>query len=688
MATKKIEALFQPIKIGKLELKNRIKVPAMAVAMGDKEGGISEQIKAFYGARARGGAGYIGISCTVTKLIEDPMQSIYHDRFIPDLKELADHIHANGAKCFAQAGVGYAFAFDDGPLEYVSPSGIKLTRGKKLYGYRMGGPWVQVPPRILTTEEVWKIIEAYGDGALRVKKAGYDGFEMIASVGYITAQFMNPITNTRTDEFGGSFENRMRLPVEIVKNVKKKCGSDFPMTARINGADFLEPSGYGLEDSMKMARVLEENGVEQIDVMCGWHFAPKEMVQTLVPQGSWIYLGAGIQSAVKIPVAAGTQIQDIEVAESAVASGKVQMVYMARAHVADPEICNKAKEGRLKEIRPCMNCCRCMEKSDDPPVYCTVNARVGREKDFPYEKPAEIKKRVLVVGGGPSGMEAARIASDRGHSVTIIEQNTRLGGALLIASVTNPRLGNVLKWFTREIASRPIDVKLNKTVTPQIIKEINPDAVVLAVGGAPPPLNVPGANKDILLGRGDINAMMGGHGLKKGGLIYRIKSYFGAKFIKYYYNPDTLRKLMKGNFPFKKNVLVIGGNYPGCELAECLGYLGKKVTIIEESERMGNDIGIMHRWVFMRHLKETGVRQLTNTKLLEITDNGAKVSIDGKDEFIQADTIVKVGIQKNESIAQPFKGKTPPVFYFSGDCTDPALLIEAVASGFLVGQQI
>ncbi len=684
MARKKIKKLFEPIKIGNLELKNRIKMPAMAVAMG-KDGGISEQIKSFYAERAKGGVGYIGISCTATRLIQDPMQGIYDDKFIPSLRELAEVIHANGAKIFAQAGTGYSWAFGDGPVEVVSPSGINIS-GKAKLSFRLGGPFEPKMPRALSVDEIHQIADAYGDGASRVKQAGFDAFEIIASVGYIVSAFMSPRTNKRTDEYAGSLENRIRFLLEIIENIQKKCGEDYPITCRVSGADFLEPKGYDLEDTKAMARILEENGVSQIDVMAGWHDASVEMVQIQVPQGSWVYLAEGVKSAVNIPVAAGTQIQDIVLAERVVSEGKADMVYMARALIADPELPNKAREGRLKDIRPCMNCCRCMEAADKPPVYCTVNARVGREEEYPYEKPVSKRKKVLVVGGGPSGMEAARIATLRGHSVTLCEKNSRLGGALLIASITNLRLGAVLNYFKRQMKLLPIEVKLNTDVTPEMIRKMNPDVVVLAAGGAPPPLNVPGAGKGILLERSDVNDTMGRRPMKKGGPVYRIMSFFGALLVGFYYNPDLLRWLMKFNFPFKKRILIVGGDYPGCELGECLGYLGKKVTIIEEFNRIGNDIGIIHRWTFIKHLREQGAILLTNAKILEITDKGAKIDHQGSTEFIEADTIVKVGITKNEELAQAFKGKID--FRLVGDCTDPALLIEAVSSGFIVGQKI
>jgi len=260
--------------------------------------------------------------------------------------------------------------------------------------------------------------------------------------------------NMRTDEYGGSLENRMRLLLEIIENMKKKAGPDFTYTCRLSGADLLE-GGYTVEDTAMMARILENAGIHEVDVMSGWHNASIPIIQTDVPQGTWAYMAAAVRKAVGIPVAAGTQIQDVLVAERVLAEGKADLVYMARALLADPELPNKAREGRLADIRPCMNCCRCIEDSDAPPVYCSVNARLSREWEYPAETPAAESKRVLVVGGGPAGIEAARIAALRGHRVTLCERGPRLGGILILAAITNKRIGNVVRYLDGQMRKLP-----------------------------------------------------------------------------------------------------------------------------------------------------------------------------------------------------------------------------------------
>ncbi|MBM3157829.1 MAG: FAD-dependent oxidoreductase [Chloroflexi bacterium] len=685
MPAKKLTKLFEPVKIGNLELKNRIKLPAMGIALTD-DGTVCEQTKACYAERARSGVAIIGISCAASKLLKGPLYGIYDDRFIPGLKGLVDIIHANGARAYAQMGVGYSFAFGDGTVQYISPSGVTPT-GKPGTAFRLGGPYEAVMPKSLTVDEIRQVVKAFGDGALRARKAGFDAVEVIASVSYMVSQFLSPITNQRTDKYGGSLENRMRFLLEIVEDIQNKAGKDYPITSRISGADLMEPQGYGIEDTVKMARMLEETGVAEIDVMSGWHYANVPIIQTWVPQGAWVHFAAAVKSAVKIPIAAGTQIQDPLVAERVLAEGKADMVYMARAIVADPEMPNKAREGRLEDIRPCINCCRCISAVDSPPVYCSVNARMGREAEYPKEKPAGKSKRVLVVGGGPAGMEAARIAALRGHKVTLCEQGPRLGGAMLLASITNRRIKPVLQYMKREINKLPVEVKLNTLVTPDLMQRIKPDAVVLALGGAPAPLNVPGSDSKIVLDRGDVQSIFSGRPVGRGGFLRRFISYPASLFVRFFYEPSALRWLLRFGFPFGKRVIVVGGNFAGIELAETLVDSGKKVTVVEEGKRLGADIEITHRWVFLGKLKKAGTEMLREARVTRITDEGAEISHSGKTDFFEADTLVKVGISPNTELAKKLEGQVSEL-YLAGDGAEPGKLMEAVASGFLIGQKI
>lgn len=681
-----LKRLFEPIVVGNLELKNRIKMPAMAVVPPESEDVVIDRLQGFYTERAKGGVAIIGVSCTATRLVQDPMLGLYDDGFVRGLSKLTGAIHTHGAKAYAQMGVGYSWAFGDGPVELVGPSGVSLS-GRPGTPFRMGGPLEPTMPRGLSAAEIHQIVEAYGDGARRVREAGFDAVEVIASVGYVITQFLSPLTNKRTDEYGGSLENRMRFMLEIIENMRRKAGDDFTYTCRLSGSDLLQ-GGYSVEDTARMAQILERAGIHEIDVMSGWHNALIPMIQTDVPQGRWAYMAEAVKQAVSIPVAAGTQIQDVQVAERVLGEGKADMVYMARALLADPELPNKAREGRLADIRPCMNCCRCIEASDAPPVYCSVNARQGREHEYPAETPAAQSKRVLVVGAGPAGVEAAKIATLRGHKVTLCERGHRIGGSLLLAAITNRRMGNVVRYLDRQVKKLPVDLRLNTEATPALLDEIRPDVVILAAGGTAPGLEIPGSSGANVLDHRDMKEMFAGRGIGKGGFGRRFLSRLGAMLLRTYYNPSLIRWMLRFGFPFRKRVAVVGGGFAGCELAVTLVESGKKVAVIEQSQRIGYDVDIVHRWVWMRQLKEAGARLETGAGVVEITDEGVKISKDGSTESVEADTVVIAGgLAPNAKLAEEFSGKGP-VVYSIGDCDEPGKLMEAVASGFIAGQKI
>jgi 2,4-dienoyl-CoA reductase (NADPH2) len=682
---KPLEKLFETVQVGKLELKNRIKLPAMGIAF-EKDARVSEQTKEFYAERARGGVALIGISCSATRLDEGPLYGIYDDSFVPGLVDLVNVIHANGARAYAQVGVGYSWAFGDRPVELVSPSGITPT-GRPGSAFRLGGPRQPTMPSALSNEEIRHMVEAFGDGALRAKRAGFDAVEVIASVSYIISQFISLLTNRRTDKYGGSLENRMRFLLEIIGNIQAKAGKDYPITCRLSGSDLMGPNGYDLQDTKQMAEMLEEAGVCQIDVMSGWHYASVPVIQTWVPQGAWVYMAEEVKKAVNIPVAAGTQIQDPVVAERVLAEGKVDMIYMARALIADPELPNKAKEGRLEDIRPCMNCCRCISAVDNLPVYCSVNARVGREAAYPNAKLAQARKKVLIVGGGPAGMEAARVAALRGHTVTLCDQNHRLGGALLLASVTNRRLGPVLRYMQREVWRLPIDVKLGTRVTVQWIERMRPDIVVLALGGTPSPLRTHVANSEIILDRRDIQAILVGRTKQGGGLRFRTLSFLSGLIVRYLYNPRLIWWLLRFSFPFGKRVVILGGDFAGCELADTLTERGKQVAIIEASNRIGSDIEITHRWVLLKKLREAGVKMVTGAKVTEVVDRGVKIEQSGLIELVEADTVVNADMDTIPKLDWQPACEVADV-HIVGDSAEPGKLMEAVASGFIVGHSI
>ena len=680
----KLKSLFEPVRVGEIELKNRIVMPAMGIG-GPlcPDNRVSESYKALYAARAKGGAGLIICNISTTPQQDGTVKgvAIHKDEFIPGLRELTDAVHAHGTKIAAQIIQRLEWRKqENSALELVGPSDVTPGPGGRPGSRKL---------RPLTIDEIQQIIEEKGEEVRRCREAGFDAVELHANVGTsLVSYFISAYTNKRTDQYGGSVENRYRLLLEILEMARKRAGKDFTITCRISGADFLE-GGSNLEDTKKAAPLLEKAGFNAINVTTGWHESPVAFVQQGIPQGAYTYLAEEIKKVVHIPVIGGTSICDPILADRLIADGKIDMVYMARPLLADPELPNKAKEGRFEDIQPCILCCRCLDaqESEIPtPISCSVNPMLAKESIYPNYPLAATKKKVMVIGGGPGGMETAKIAALRGHQVVLYEQGSKLGGSMILASIVNSELERLVKYMRREISKLPIQLVTGKEVTPQLIERIKPDVIVLAVGGTSPDSN---KNKiKNVLSSHDILDVMHGHSVNKGGVLDTIL-WKGAGFLlRYYNNPALIRQLAKSNFPFGKKVAIIGGGWAGCELAEFLLNRGKKVTIIAEAERVGDTVGATTRWVFKMKFREHGVRMIDRAKVEEITEKGVNVKQGNTSEFIEANTIILArNLQSNHDLENKIKDKVPAVYHV-GDCADPALIKEAIAQGFLTGMEI
>jgi len=682
----KLEKLFEPITIGSVELKNRLVMLGMGLSYIENYE-VSERLKDFLVERARGGVALI-ISGSVLPTdfrskntvfaTGDSHLGIGSDEFIPKLREMTSAVHTNGAKVAAQLILHYEWSRGkDAPAEFVGPSTINVP-------IRQGFPL----PRELTIDEVHQIVEEFGEGARRAREAGFDMVELAAGMGYLINRFLSSYSNKRADEYGGTLENRMRFLLEIIESAKEKAGNDYPLICRLSADEFLE-GGNTIEDTKQVARTLEKAGIAAIDVEAGWHESHVPLVQQSVPPGAFVYLAEEVKRVVSIPVIAAYRINDPVLANDIVARGRADLVGMARALIADPELPRKSKEGRLDEIRPCISCCRCLDTElDRKPVTCSVNPRAGREAEYTI-KPALKSKRVLVIGGGPSGMEAARVAALRGHKVTLCDKGYRLGGSMILAAVLNGELVRLLKFAMSQIKKLPIEIRLRTEASPALVEEMKPEVIVLAVGGVPVTLDVPGINKDIMLRMQDYQGVMNGHSPMKGAIGQRLLWRLSSLFVRFFYSPSIIRWLLRFNFPFGKRIIIIGGGFAGCEIAEALGEKKRKVTILEDSERIGADIGVSTRWVTRSRLRAFGVRTETNARVTEITDKGVRFDRVGSSEFLEADTILLVkGVRANDSLAQRLKGKAP-ILYSIGDCSEPAgRIMEAIESGYRIAAEM
>ncbi len=619
--------LFEPIEIGGMVVKNRIVMPAAETNFHTPDGGVTERLLEFYRERAKGGVGFAVVGVAKIEPYFFGGLAIHDDKYIPDLKKISDVFHEYDVKCAVQLWHPgrYEISFDPNRTP-VAPSPIPPPIFTKKV------------PKELTKEEILQIEEEFADAALRAKKAGFDAVELIGSAGYLISQFFSPATNKRTDEYGGSLENRTRFAVEIIQRIKEKCGESYPVLIRIPGDEFIE-GGNTVREMKQIAKILEDAGVAAINVMAGWHESRRPLVTMLVPRGGFAYLAAEIKEAVSVPVIASHRINDPLLAEKILQEGKADMVAMLRPLIADPELPKKAKEGRFDEIRFCVACNQgCMDMvMQAQPITCLVNPTVGREAEFRNLR-AERKKKVVIVGGGPGGCMAAEMLAKKGHEVVLFERTDRLGGQLNIAA-NSPlayEFAEVGRYFMNVLPKMGVDVRYSTTADAEKVLAENPDVVIVAVGASPLIPSIPGVE-----------------------------------------NAVTAFDVLAGKVEVGENVVVIGGGGVGCDTAAKLAEEGKSVTIVEMLPKIGADIGISTRWTVLLYLNQKGVKMLTNTKAVEIKPNAVVVEQNGEKKEIGCDTaVIAVGTKPNDGLYDELSGKVAEL-YKIGDCVKPRKALDA-----------
>lgn len=629
---------------------------AMAVGYLDAEGKPTERLKTFLVERAKGGVGFISVSCGLSRNVFKLGPGLEYDSIIPSLRKITDAIHAFGIPVAAEIVILTEWTDGKQPLRRVGPSAVSIRPG--------------VPPSIpLTVDEIHAITAEYAAAAKRAKAAGFDAVELMAGAGNVFTRFISPATNKREDEYGGSIEKRTRFLAEVIADISNATGPDFPIGCRFSPIDFIA-GGHELKEGKQVAVLLEKAGLAWLSTQVGWHDSQIPMLTKDVEEGHWAYISQGIKEAVKIPVVTSYQISDPVIAERVLAEGKADLVGMARALIADPDYVNKVKEGRQDDLRRCIYCCRCLDQAialEVPLDICSVNPRIGKELDkeiTPTDKP----KKVLIVGSGPGGMEAARIATLRGHKVTLIDRNPRPGGLMVLASLLNPEVEKVVKFQTRQLTQLGVKIRLNTEATAALIRQEKPDAVILAVGGLPPLVQIPGADGSHVFALRDSIEMMAGRSHKP-------KLALAGFFLRYFYNPSLIRSLLKLPYPFGKRIVVIGGKFGGLEFAETLAENGKQVTVLEESGRIGYDIGPVSRWITLARLKDFGVKTEANATVTVITKKavkGIKTAKDGQQTpfEVEADTVlIALDLRENRELAASLEGSGIPCVLI-GDATE------------------
>ncbi len=675
------DLLFEPIKINKLEIKNRIYMPAMHLGMADNFE-INDRIIEFYRERAKGGAGMITVGyATVDEFSGSSLNIGAHDdRFIQGLEKLSKAIRENNTCSSVQLNHAgrYNFSFFMGGKPAVAPSPIasNLTRET---------------PRELTTDEIPGIIENFANAALRVKKAGFDVVEVLSGTGYLISEFLSPLTNKRNDQYGGSFENRMRFGIEIIQAIREKVGENYPVIVRMNGNDFMI-NGQGRNELKIYAKALiKKAGVDALCINVGWHEARVPQITAAVPRGAFAYLARGIKEFSDVPVIASHRINDPETARQLLADSMCDMVAMGRSLIADPFLPLKAENGREDEIIHCTGCAQgCFDNIFKLKyVECLCNPRAGHEieiKERKTENPEKTgtRKKIMIIGGGPAGINAAIAASDRGHDVSIYEKNAKLGGQLYLAAAAPGR--SEFAGFADDLASqvkhRSIRVNLNTETNEHtigyIIDQEKPDHIILATGASPVIPNIPGVNSQNVVQAWDVLA----------GRVYAGKNVVivggGAVGVE-----TALFLAEKGTLSGDALKFLLINHAEDCEtLYEIASHGTKHILILEMLDKIGRDFGKTTRWTMLKDLSTFGIDSKTETKAVEITESGIIIETENGRETIPADTIVLAAGSKSENKLVSFIEKAKVPFTVIGDAKSIGMAFDAVHQGFDAGMNV
>jgi len=640
--------LFEPGNIGRLTLKNRIVMAAMGVgALQEPDGRLSQRGIRYYTTRAEGGVGMITTCLTrVSRQLEQPKNLpwcllCYADGtpYIGWLSELTNALHDYGCRLSLQLTAGHGRVaspkFRSGGMnipavQAIGPSSVPCfwTPGEMT--------------RELTLEEIEQLVQDFRFAAQIAGSAGVDAIELHGHEGYLFDQFSTALWNKRLDRYGGSIEARMQFALQVIEGIKKAAGSDFPVIYQFAITHYLE-GGREIEESLKMAKILEEAGVDALHVDAGcyetWYWPHPPTYQ---PPGCMINMAEAVKKVVKIPVITVGKLGYPELAEKVLLEDKADFIALGRPLLADPNWPNKVKEGKYDDIRHCVGDHVCFERVlGRKYVSCTVNPACGMEEELAL-KPAERHKSVLVVGGGPAGMEAAKIATLRGHKVTLWEKENRLGGNLIPASVPDFKQDyrNFLHYLSRQIEKLGVKIEFGKEATLQLIEEENPDVVFIATGGKPIIPQIPGIGLDKVV---------------------------------------TAASLLLGKKGVGDKVVVIGGGLLGGEVALYLAQKSKTVTIVEILQEILSEVFLANRMHLEKLLGEAGVRVLTESNVFRITEEGVIVHDKyGNKEVIRADTVViACGYEPDTALLESVVSGTPEV-YGIGDSVECGKLVGAV----------
>ncbi|MBN1319628.1 MAG: FAD-dependent oxidoreductase [Thermoleophilia bacterium] len=695
MASNTYERLMEPGLIGAVRTRNRlIKTGSTIGFFPWDEGKIQQEVLDIYDTIAKGGAGLVTIGGAPLGVPGGRGFAIDDDKYLPSMSRLAEVIRKNDCPAFVQL-------FHVGPMmpaERAEAGGFEPVAASHLDKSEMHIPGF-AEARELTVDEIKGIVRDFALLAERTKKAGFQGIELNAACDHLLNSFLSPAWNKRRDEYGcDSLDNRARIVVEIIQQTKELAGKDFAVIALINGAEPGLEGGLRPAEATAIAKILEDAGADAIHVRAEMYSRPKNPAYrdstqfpdiALYPEtpyplrgevddsrhgkGGWMPLAAAVKKGVPVPVIASGRL-DIDLGEDALQSGKADFISFNRRLMADPELPRKVAEGRIDDIRPCTGCITCFDNNEKGnPATCQVNAALGKERQYEI-KPAEKKKRVMIVGSGPAGMETARIAAMRGHEVMLYEKSHWLGGSIVLAAMVKgfhreDFLG-LVRYLTTQVKKLGVQIHTGTEVTKELVAKVKPDALVIAAGATHDVPEIPGIDKR------NVVTSKALHG--------QLKTYVR------FFPPKVLRALTRVWMPIGKRVVIMGGNIQGCQTAEFLVKRGKKVTIVSTAEQIGD--GLLEAFIKARLLDwmdKKGVAMYAGATYDEITDKGLVITTrEGRKITIEADTVLTaLPLLPNPGIVAALKDGAPEI-YTIGDAGEARLTVDAIADGSRVGRLI
>lgn len=658
MYENKYPNLFKPLKLGNVILRNRIFAAPTGFCDLTPQRIATEPLMAYYEAKARGGAAVVHVGEAYIDSVHGvdipKFLALDTDECVSHLATVADAINKHGAVASIElmhAGMFSSQSYIEGNTVWAPSATTIVTESDKASARLNGAELPEMPEEVIL-----ETIEKYAQAALRVKKAGFKMVLLHGGHGWLLNQFMSPLVNHRSDKWGGSVENRMRFPIAVCDRIKEVCGKNFLIDFRMSASE-ANSVGYGIEDGVEMAKQLDGH-CDIIHCSCGNHEVIESFVvmhpSMFLPDGVNMKYAAEVKKHVNTPVATVGAFSDVEMMDKVIGEGVVDVIEIARGLIADPDLPNKARAGKACDINQCLRCYACFSQLITTGQYgCAINPIIGRELETKYDTPPVYKRKVVIIGGGIGGMEAALVCAQRGHEVIVIEKNDRLGGVLLIEEdvAFKSKLDLYLKGQARKIMENPaITVMLNTTATKELVDSLEPDAVIAALGSRPTvPVYLKGYDKQHVMGA------------------------------EYAYTHIQ---------EIGKKVVIIGGGLVGAELGIHLALNGREVTIMHRHSEIKVGANGLHGQALNEQIRINKIGCAMNTSPVEITDEGVIGKNEQGEKLYEADTVIyAVGQTPLADEAEEFRFCAPE-FYTIGDCVVPATIYQATSAAFYAARDI